>query len=514
MKTLLTIIACAFIALSSTASEIIRGTTLTDGQQLYASDLHSLIDTATIGVQFYNDQQTVPIINGGYYFVALDPANQVFRRVNASIVWASFFGQTNTAIHTPITIVPPFGQIAMFDPTNNWLGSLTVSNLFASASSNINVSAFSFANTNNAGGTNKYVLANYPTVFGGNNAVTGTNMPESLWWGTNGVPYQQSLLTLEQTIAGDNGTNNEVPYYNQWLWSPWAFYGGQTNIYGTNSSGFPAYTNSWGFTTNFPIKSLYLTNSYPASTNTPELVDADSVPINSTQQQTNTTATLGGIYQYLAAKNTLPPYTSARIQFSGYPATITISNDAQTASGLVHVATNSFPTAYGPIYAVSVITNGTQVQVAQFTTNSLLYVVPQPTNNAWLHVYSNYVTAVSGTNWCPVVNSGSGTLNQFLYLTNYTSFNADVIQVITPPTTLRVGIYDVYFRTNTAATPFYYVTGSVLHNSATAPYAQYSGTIGLAIDNVVTTNLFRLETTYGNNVFANYPLVQVLVNPQ
>ena len=494
MKTLLTLIACAFVALSATAYEIIRGTTLTDGQQLYASDLHGLIDNSTISVQFYNDQQTTPSLNSGYYFLVLDPANQVFRRITAQTV---LYGNTNIFINVPVKPVPAYGSILFYDPTNGWIGSTTLSNLFGGLSGNINVAGLKFATTNNAGATNQYVLPYWPYEWSG---FQTNQQPMILTWDTNGIPYQQSLSNFENGVAADMGTNLSLPFtYNQ-LFQPWM-------VYGTNTYGF---TNAWGFQTNFPITSLYLTNSYPASTNTPELVDADTVPVNSTQQQTNTTATLGGIYQYLAAKNTLPPYTTARIQFSGYPATITISNDANTASGLLHVATNSFPTSIAPPYAVAVITNASQIQVSAFTTNTLFYVVPQATNNGWVHVYTNYLTAVAGTAWLPVANSGSGTKNQFLYLTNYTSFNADVMQVITPPTTIRTGVYDFYFRTNSSTTPYYYVTSNAMEGGTAnnATIVNFSG------DNIITTNNFRIATMRDDGTMINAPLIQVLVNPQ
>ncbi|MDE2105574.1 MAG: hypothetical protein KGL39_50575 [Patescibacteria group bacterium] len=479
------------------ASEIIRGITLADGQQLYASDLHALIDDSTIGVQFYNDQQTVPVLNSGYYFLVLDPANQVYRRISAQQV---LYGNTNIYLDVSSRTPPVYGSVMFYDPTNQWLAQTTVSNLFNFGSSNINVSYLQFASTNNAGGTNQFILPQWTLPFSGMN----TNFPlHILIFDTNGIPYRFSLTNLELNLAGDLGTNFSVPYLYNWQFYPWTFYN-------TNSWGF---TNNWGYTTNFPIKSLFVTNGYPASTNSQTLVDSDQIPINSTQQETNTTTTLQALFQYLQNKNTLPPYTFGRIQFSGYPISIIISNDSQTSVGLLHVAFNSFPTNIQGPYAVSVITNASQIQVQQFQTNTIFYVQTQSTNTAWVHVYSNYLSAVQLTNWIPVFNSGAGTMNQFLYLTNFTSYNADAIPVVAGPTTIRTGIYDIYFRTPAATAP-YYLSGTVEQNQATLPYANWTGSFNLANDNILNTNFCRIYTHTDNNGAGEYPLVQVLVNPQ
>jgi hypothetical protein len=495
MKTAFTILALALLTFTAAANEIIRGTTLTDGQQLYASDLHGLIDNSTISVQFYNDQQTASGLNAGYYFLLLDPANQIYRRMTAQDV---LYGNTNIYLNVVAHSLPSYGYVMFYDPTNNWLSKITASNLVNGLSSAINPALIPYASTNNPGGTNKFVIPAWPyPVFNGFN----TNFPVTLTvLDTNGVTYRQSLTNFESSVAADFGTNFSLPFtYNQ-IFQPWL-------VYGTNTYGF---TNSWGSQTNFAITSLYLTNSYPASTNTAELVDADALPIASTQQGTNTTATLFAIYQYLAAKNTLPPYTTARVQFSGTPVNITISNNANTAFGLVQVASNSFPTNIAPPYAVAVVTNATQVQISMFQTNTLFYVVPQATNGSWFHVYSNYTTAISGTGWLPVLNSGAGPTNQFIYLTNYTSFNADVLQVINPPNTIRTAVYDVYFRTNSPVNANYYISGTAQN---------ISGGNGRFVDinsdtNMITTNKFRIETYNGGGSASVSPLVHVQVLPQ
>ncbi len=208
----------------------------------------------------------------------------------------------------------------------------------------------------------------------------------------------------------------------------------------------------------------------------------------------------------------VPAFSLAAIQFSDFPVPVTISNDAQTAYGLLHVAPNSFPPNLPSPYAVSVITNASQIQIAAFQTNTPFFVVPTATNNAWVRVYSNYVSAVSGSGWLPVLNTGAGTANQFLYLTNFTSYNADVIQIVTGPATIRPGICDVYFRTNVQ--PVYYVSGAAIPESADG----YPQLVSIAQDWMINTNFARLSIRREDNyqgATANYcsPLVHVLVSP-
>lgn len=209
----------------------------------------------------------------------------------------------------------------------------------------------------------------------------------------------------------------------------------------------------------------------------------------------------------------VPAYNLARIQFSGYPATITIGNNGQTAYGLLSVPANSFPAAYGPPYCVSVLTNASQIQIATFQTNTPFYVVPTATNNAWVHVFPSYAAAVSGTGYLPVIGAGAGTANQFVYLTNYTSVNADV--TFPAPGLITVGHYDIWFRTN-APTALYYVTGTTAGLSGNAYQWGGIGIVNMApYGYTPTVSNFRIATYYDNNSYwYDCGLVQVSVNPQ
>ena len=462
------------------ASEVVRGVTLTDGQTLSAADLHSLVDTATIGSDFYSGKTAIGNLSSAYDFLVYDSGSGLFRRISAN---NAIYANTNLHLApSVISSVPAYDRILVYNPTNNSISSVTLSNVLYWGSTNTSVSNLVFSTTNG------FVLPAW------NGAVTGfqpTNGMSLIVQGTNNTGASYITLTnFEKNVAADFGTNLFLPYTWRQLFTPWL-------VYGTN-----AVTNLWGVSTNFAITNLYL----GANTNA-TLTDNDVLPLSAVNQTSNTTVTLQGVYQYLTNKNTLPNYTSARIQFSGYPLSLTITNDASAVNHLVHVATNVFTP--GIPYAVSVITNASQIQIAEFQTNTLFYVVSQATNNTWCRVYSNYVHALSGANYLSVVNAGSGTANTLLYLTNYTSFNADVTQAVAGPTTIRDGVYDIWFRTNSADS-LYYINGIVRRRSDTT-----SGWVSLDYDTTQSTNRFRVNTIYAYNVTGhNYPLVQLSVNPQ
>ena len=273
MKKLLTLILAFAITISTYSAEVIRGTTLTDGQQLFASDLHNLVDTATIGAGFYNDQQTSATLGTGYYFLILDPATQLYRRVTAA---TALYGNTNIYLNVSSATIPSYAQIVFFNPTNGTMSKTTISNALASLSPNIAVSQLSF------GSTNGYALASWPGSFSG---FQTNNHPMTVFWGTNGVPYQQSLSNLETLFAGDLGTNRSLSYiYNQTFF-PWT-------VYQTNSV-----TNIYSLFTNFPITTYWKTNLV-SLTNLPTITDNDTIPILSLNQGTNTTVSVGALGNY------------------------------------------------------------------------------------------------------------------------------------------------------------------------------------------------------------------------
>jgi hypothetical protein len=482
------------------AGDLTPGETFTDRQTVYASDLNNAIGGATLnsgGANFISRQTLLTPNLSADYFVGYNPiAQETYKATLISLV------QSPLGVQLLSPGMPNYTNADLFSfysssVTN--LANITFQNLVQDIASNINpVAWMQFAPTNNPGATNLPVLANWPAgaawSFSGWNT---NNQPFILAWASNGVPYQQPLSNLDAAIQSDNGTN---PFVFRQIFQPW-------NVYGTNSTGF---TNAWYGPTNFAITNLFIGTNQTAT-----LTDTDAVPVFANAQTTNTTATMLSIYEYMTNKNALPPYTVARIQFSGIAEAVVVSNTASSANGLIQVATNIFQS--GVIYCVDFATNGAQVQITGVQTNTPYYVVSQATNNEWLHVYTNLSAAKSLTNFMTVANTGSGTspMNYLFYLTNYTSFNADVTAVITlgNPPVQAYTTYDVWFR-SPAANALYYVTGVAMSD----PTDGYPIIVSLSLKNIITTNRFRITAARFDGYYleSGYqsPLIQVLVNPQ
>ena len=489
MKKLLALIIGVCLAVSAHASEIVRGTTLVDGSLLYASDLHSLVDTATVGVQFYNDAQTTTTIGAGYYFLVLDPVNQVYRRVTGT---TALYGNTNLFLNqSPVSTASNWVQFLIYDPTNNVMRTLNLSNLFIAGAHWLSVSNLSFASSN----------VQYLPLWSGAFAFTNTNQPSILVWDTNGVPYYEPLSNFEKSVAADFGAVSNLWWItnNTLTFKPYL-------LYGTNSP-----TNIWG-TTNFPITSLL------AGTNTNNtLLDADTVPLNSGQQSTNTSATLLSLYQYMTNKNALPAYTQARIQFNGNTSTYTVTNVSTVTNCLVGFSNNGA----NPLAVSFLFTAGSATQIPSAPTlesNAIYYAVNVSGLPSTARLYTNWSDASAQTNWVTFTGSLGATKPVLYTVTNFTSYNADVIQAVAG-TAIATGFYEVWFRTNSAGTN-YYVTGNVQRNNSSAGNANFTGWLNIsnptnnALGGIVTTSNFYVETDSANNTQAVYQKVYVLVNPE
>lgn len=484
-----TIIALLSLVCGASAGDLTGGVNFVNGQTVTANTLNNAFSLSTINPFFYYNK---PLDNSPLpsdYIVIYSPTlgAQLYR----STLQNAVFG--NGGAFT--TLTPGFPSF-----TNG-------ADLFRFYSvGNTNVMSITYSNLVLTWRTNfPLVLTPYPYTFSPNFT---NNMPSFMTWGTNGVAYSVTFSNLVQVMFPTIATN-EVPYVFQQIFTPWTFIG-------TNA----AFTNAWGYTNVFPITNLFM-----SPTNIATLTATDSIPIFSNQQGSNTTATIGAIYQYVTNQTGgLPAYTQARVQFSGVPLSITVSNTTSTANSTILAMTNlsaGFTTnffATNQIYAVNFITNATALW-AGLTTNQVYYVVPTATNavnGEWVHVCSNYTSAQgflatgSLTNCIGITASGiSGAGNVMLYLTNYTGFNADATQVTVPgaPNTTRTGVYDVWFRTP-AVNALYYMTGTAFpNNNSTAT------TFGWSIDNLITTNRVRVESLNAST-FVNAPLIHVLISPQ
>lgn len=264
----------ASLAMATThAGELTRGTTLSDGSTLYASDLHNLVDTATISATFYTDQQQVYTLSSGYTFLIYDSGSGAFRRISAQAV---LYGNTNYFTgQSYISSVPPWNRVILYNPTNNALYSASVDNIVASNSTNVSTAGLRFM-------TNQ--VSTLPTWGYGFSVFQTNNAPLLAVLGTNADTLQTiTLSNAARYLAADLGTNLSLPYTYAQVFRPVI----------TNTP-----TSAWSANTNFAITNL----SMFGVTNATTLTNADTVPLHSTMQGTNTTMNLDALYQYLQGR--------------------------------------------------------------------------------------------------------------------------------------------------------------------------------------------------------------------
>lgn len=471
-------------------NDITPGMTFVDGQRLTAAQLGLLVSGASINTSFYTGKTAQTNLNPTDIILVYSAASGTFHKLTGS---QALF-QNPALIYTqPLysSVQNTNYYVLGYDSTNGVLFQVNITNVLAGASPFIIASQLNFSNTITA-----YTPAQPDPNY-------QTNALQLVCFDTNGIPHSITVSNLMHSFFSPVATN-EMPFvYNQ-IFKPASFYG-------TNAT-----PNVWLASTNFAITSLFTTNSAGVPTNVPTLADSDTVPIGSSQQFTNTTATLQAIYQYLTNKNTLPPYTQARIQFVGDHASFLLTNSADTTHYLIQTVVTNFVT--NAVYAVSFITNGVQYW-AGMTTNQVYYVVPQTTNASFLSVYSNYASASQSvalgyqSNNIPIISTSAGAIRStMLYLTNLTSFNCDVVPVVVPgaPASVRTGVYDVWFR-NYPANNLYYVTGTT--TGYTNANQLNAGAVTFSYDQLIQTNFVRLETLSGNSAYEP-SLVHVLIQPQ
>lgn len=480
VKTAIALVLGLFLCLSSNAGQIQPGETLVDGQTVHASDLNNMVGNAIL-LPAAISSQPLQTFGSSDYLLLYSPVNgELYKQLALSVMQSPFsiaLLPAGSPIFTNADLFPFYSASGTNTEAVTW------SNLVANVASNLNPSYVRFAVTNPASGTNINYLLPWSGRFSG---FDSNNQPFSLWWGPNGVPTYQALSNIESSVASDLGTNLELPFVFTQMFKPWT-------VYGTNA----AFTNAWGYTNVFAITNLTM-----PGTNLNALVDTDSVPVFSTLQQSNTTFTLSALYQYLTNKNTLPPYTLARIQFSGTPASFTATNFSTTtgiATNIPSAANWTSPTAVSFIGALPPTS-------PQVVSNTLYYALLTNTTPIGFQIYTNLATANLRTNQIlgASVPSIVGTM---YWVTNYTSYNADVIQLANN-TSVRTAEYDVYFQTN-AASSLYYVTPSCQWPSGSSQVGAY-----LSEDGIFTTTHFRIVTGASVIGNANAPRVEILVNPQ
>ena len=483
MKKLIAILGILISMLPAWAVDITPGYTFADGQRLTAAQLAALVNAATINAAFYTSKTPgATNLQQSDILLIVSSSSGAFNKILGSAILKNPLLISDQQNYTAASL-SPYLYIGIYDPTNNILGKTSLTNLGSFLSQYLNVTNFSLATTNGA------KLADWSRPF---YTFGVTNHPYFLVWGTNGQPYQQSLSNLVLSAASDLGTNLSLRFTFTQVFAPW-------DVYGTNASGA---TNAWYGATVGPI-----TNFNMAQTNTASLVDADTIPVNSTLQGSNTTASLLSIYGYITNKNALPAHTSARLQFNGNYGAFRATNADTTL--------NCFrPTNYtaGGVTAISFNFNGGAgvISTPAMVSNQVYYITPTNAGAGWYYIYTNYQQAVDNgaTNAVDLTSAAAVASGAYmLVITNRTAVNADAIQLVAG-STARDGFYGVYFRTN-STTANYYVSGIVVEGDSSE-----ATVINLANDRMPGTNSFILTTQYQNGSAFVSPLVQVLVNPE
>ena len=460
------------------AQELSPGYTFTDGQRLTAAQLGQLVSLATVQTAFYTDKSYQGAPANGDLFLVYSASSGTFHKLTAASLLYTNYAIISSQVQYATAIKA--ATFLFYDPTNMVFGQISLSNLSQVVSSGIQFSNVVLYNTNGL------QLPIYNTTL------TATNNPlYVVVFDTNGVP---SALTLSNVFSAYQAyiyTNWTVPWVYKQIFTPWSFYGTNAN-----------FTNAWGTQIPFAITNLAMTG-----TNLNTLTDTDTVPVASGMQQTNTVLSLYALYQYLTNKNALPPFTIARVQFSGLHVGMTVTNMSLTTGIITNIANAA---AWTTPTAVSWQGAASQIPTSPVAlSNTVYYALLTNTTPIGFQIYTNLVNANARTNYIlgnGVNPSATGTL---LWVTNYTAFACDAIQ-LSSGTSVRTGVYAVDFR-SPAVNALYYITPST---------GLGSGTFGVV--NIELANAYDYPTTNGFTVSGKVPgatyyepsLVHVLVNPQ
>jgi len=476
-------IVCLLILLAACESslgsgQLNPGLTFVDGQTVHAADLNNLVANATANPLLISSQ---PIDNtpvqSDYLLLYSPTLGGTLNRVSLQYLFLNGTSITSLSPGTPNYFNSDLFSFYSASATNNQ--SITFSNLVLDIASNLNPALINFAPTNNnAGATNLPWLPSQPSQFSGPNT---NNQPYTIYWGTNGIPYQVPLSNLEASAARDMGSNYFIPFMFQEVFQPFT-------LYGTNPVANP--WNNNGTNVTFAITNIYIgTNPVPTLTN------QDTIPVYATKQATNTTMSLDAINDWLAP---------ARINFNGQAANFTLATNTDNANGLIVSSNNPF-SATG-VFAVSFLYN---VNV-NILSNNVYYVVPRSTNLAWMQVFDSYTKASMGLGNITIPGPSSNTTS--FYVSNYFTFNADAI-VLVNSGGVRSGTYDICFRnpldtTNyqISALPAFITSGP----DTTAGVVLYGSSS--ASDIIMQSNKFRMQVIGNSGGGVNAKMIQIRVS--
>lgn len=155
------------VALPAGAADITRGITFTDGQRLTAAQLHSLVDSATIGVAFLTGKDVLASVDSADYALIYDTSTGTFKKMTLATLIMG-----NTGLITTQPEVSPAGldYVLIYDASALGFGKVSLTNLL-------------YGNTN-------LIVGQYPIT---------------------------NLLGTAQILVNNDGTNNRISLAHLWF---------------------------------------------------------------------------------------------------------------------------------------------------------------------------------------------------------------------------------------------------------------------------------------------------------
>lgn len=167
VRRLLALLVAFLFSLPAGAADITRGITFSDGQRLTAANLHSLVDSATIGAAFLTGKDVLSTVDNADYVLIYDTSTGTYKKMTLAVLIMANTGLITTQSDEPS---PAGGDyLLLYDASANSLAKVSVTNL--------------------VNGNTNLIAAQYPIT---------------------------NLLGTAQILVSNGGTNNRISLANLW----------------------------------------------------------------------------------------------------------------------------------------------------------------------------------------------------------------------------------------------------------------------------------------------------------
>lgn len=244
---LLTIAACS-------GADMSRGYNFTDGNRVFASQLHTLVDSATILSGFYNDKTLSTLLDSDDIFLVYSADNSAFRKLTAN---TAILANTNLITLQVEDTAPATNDFLLsYDTSAGSLKKISLftisNNITAPLLTAITATSNSIIGTITNTATNCAVLGTFYSLISSNQITdvsnkVGITAGEILLKNSAGSPYLavSVAVTADVTSEGANGREDgSADSANQWFYT-WVIYNGttvagflSTNLVPTLPSGY------------------------------------------------------------------------------------------------------------------------------------------------------------------------------------------------------------------------------------------------------------------------------------